>query len=209
MKSYENFKKEYCDVSRETFDKLEALESFLLCKNKELNLISKSSESEVWHRHIEDTAQMFNLIPSGAKTLVDIGSGSGFPLHVLAIIGQEKTPYLNLVGVESIAKKTLYLNEACKELGLNNTTIENQRVEKLGIVADVITARAVASLDKLLGYALPLSHKETVCIFPKGQKYQEEIKAAQKLFYFDVELISSKTSELSKILIIKNIKEKR
>ncbi len=209
MKSYENFKKDFCDVSRETFDKLIALEDFLLQKNKELNLISKNSEADVWQRHIEDSVQLFGLVPQGAKILVDIGSGSGFPLHVLAIIAQEKTPYLNLFGVESIAKKTLYLKQACESLELKNTQIKTQRIENLNIKADVITARAVASLDKLLAYALPLSHKDTVCIFPKGQKHQEEVAIAKKLYNFDVELFDSKTSDLSKILIIKNIKEKK
>ncbi|MFI3242093.1 MAG: 16S rRNA (guanine(527)-N(7))-methyltransferase RsmG [Alphaproteobacteria bacterium] len=209
MKNYENFKKYFCDVSRETFDKLASLEEFLLDKNKQLNLISKNSESDVWNRHIEDSVQLFEYISDGAKTLVDIGTGSGFPFHVLAIIGQEKTPYLNFIGVESVSKKTLYLKEACESLKLNNAKIYNQRAESLNLKADVITARAVASLDKLLSYALPLMHKKTICIFPKGEKHLEEIKEAKIKYNFDVDIHQSKTSETGKILIISNIREKK
>lgn len=207
MKRYENFIKDYCDVSRETFSKLEWLDITLKEWQGKFNLVSNSSVEDAWNRHFLDSAQVFKFVPESAQTLVDFGSGAGFPALVLAILAQEKTPYLKVTMLESVAKKTMYLNHVCESLSLN-TSVLNQRIEKTKLKnIDVITARALTSLKDLCAYALPFCGKNTVCIFLKGEKYAQEVAEAQTKYCFDVEVKNSQTSDLGKILILKNLKE--
>lgn len=196
------------NVSRETFELLKAYEASLVEWQKKFNLVSNSSLPDGWNRHFEDSAQLFSYIPDGAEVLLDFGSGAGFPGMVLAIMAKEKTPYLKFKLIESIGKKTLYLKEVAKFSGAN-VEIINDRIEKLPPQkADVITSRAMASLKELLNYTKRFMKPKTVCIFPKGQKYLEEIAEAEKTWTFDCEVYDSKTSTEGKILIIRQLKQK-
>lgn len=202
-----NFMDTY-NVSRETFELLKAYETSLVEWQKKFNLVSNSSLADSWNRHFEDSAQLFQYIPDNARILLDFGSGAGFPGMVLAIMAKEKTPYLKFKLIESIGKKTLYLKEVAKITG-SNVEIINERIEKLPPQkADVITSRAMASLSELLNYTKRFMKPETICIFPKGQKYSEEIAEAKKHWDFDCEIYDSKTSAEGKILIIKRLKHK-
>ena len=202
-----NFMDTY-NVSRETFELLKAYEASLVEWQKKFNLVSNSSLLDSWNRHFEDSAQLFSYIPDGAEVLLDFGSGAGFPGMVLAIMAKAKTPYLKFKLIESIGKKTLYLKEVAKFSGAN-VEIVNDRIEKLPPQkADVITSRAMASLKELLNYTKRFMKPETVCIFPKGQKYLEEIAEAEKTWTFDCEVYDSKTSTEGKILIIRHLKQK-
>ena len=195
-------------VSRETFDRLKAYELSLYEWQKKFNLVSNSSLENCWNRHFEDSAQLYKYIPNTARSLVDFGSGAGFPGMVLAIIAMEKTPYLKVNLIESIKKKTLYLNEVKRITGAN-VNIINDRIENLtALKSDVITSRAMASLDELLQYASHFAKKETLCIFPKGKKYAEEISEANKHWRFDCEVHDSITSDEGKILIISRLSKK-
>mgnify|MGYP003294540159 CR=1 FL=1 len=98
------------NVSRETFSKLEVYHSSLLEWQNKFNLVSKNSLDDAWNRHFIDSIQLVEYIPDDAKSLIDMGSGAGFPGMVLAILLNERTPYLKVTLVESITKKTLYLN---------------------------------------------------------------------------------------------------
>ncbi len=193
------------NVSRETFSKLKLYESLLKEWQLKFNLVSNSSLDDAWNRHFEDSVQLFKYIPENSKVLYDFGSGAGFPGMVLAMIASEKTPYLKVKLIESIGKKTLYLNEVKKQTKTNveiiNDRIENIKAEK----ADVITSRAMASLSQLLEYTGKFCSKKTVCIFPKGKKFQEEIDEARKKFRFDCQAYDSEVSSEGKILIISNI----
>ncbi len=196
------------DVSRETFELLKVYESSLVEWQKKFNLVSNSSLADGWVRHFVDSAQLFQYIPQDARVLLDFGSGAGFPAMVLAIMAKEKTPYLKFKLIESIGKKTLYLNEVAKLSGAN-VEIINDRIEKLPPQkADVITSRAMASLNELLNYTYRFVKPETVCIFPKGQKYKDELIEAEKNWRFDCEICDSKTSNEGKILIIRKLKRK-
>ncbi|MDD4556035.1 MAG: 16S rRNA (guanine(527)-N(7))-methyltransferase RsmG [Alphaproteobacteria bacterium] len=200
-----NLEKKY-NVSRETIDKLKTYEASLNEWQQKFNLVSNSSLSNSWNRHFEDSMQLFSLLPESAKTLYDFGSGAGFPGMVLAIMAAEKTPYLKVNLVESIKKKTLYLNEVKSLTGINNVNIINDRVENLKTqVADVITSRAMTSLNGLLGYAHRFCGKHTKCIFPKGRSHQEEILEAQKNWKFNLEILQSTQSDEGVILIITNL----
>ena len=204
----QNFIEKY-NVSRETFDLLKAYEASLVEWQKKFNLVSNSSLEDCWNRHFVDSAQLFKFIPEGAKTLLDFGSGAGFPAMVLAIMAKEKTPYLKIALVESINKKTLYLNEVKKICGLD-VEIFNQRIENLPQQkVDVITSRAMASLKELFKYATPFCHKETICIFPKGKKYAEEIEEAKKIWNFEYKIFDSETSDEGKILVINHLLKKK
>ena len=200
--------KNFCDtynVSRETFDKLKHYQSMLIEWQSKFNLVSSSTLDDAWNRHFLDSVQLFQYIPNQAKVLYDFGSGAGFPGMVLAIMANEKMPDLQVSLIESTTKKTLYLN-AVKSKTNTNVTILNDRIENLQLPkADVITSRAMASLTELLGYAYKFCKKESVCIFPKGKKYAEELSEAHKRWKFKCRIVASTQSDEGKILIINNL----
>ena len=193
------------NVSRETMTDLKAYETSLHEWQNKFNLVSNTSLENSWNRHFLDSMQLFKYIPENAKILYDMGSGAGFPGMVLAIMAKEKTPYLKVKLVESITKKTLYLKHVA-ELTNTNVDILNQRIENLPLEkADVITSRAMTALDNLLQYAFRFCNHKTICIFPKGKKYAEELSFAQKHWKFDCEIIPSEQSDEGVILIIKHL----
>ena len=200
-----NFMEKY-NVSRETFEKLKTYECLLKEWQTKFNLVSNSTLENAWERHFLDSVQLFKLIPQTAKTLMDFGSGAGFPGMVIAIMANAKTPYLKVSLVESTTKKTLYLNEVKKQVGVE-VEIINERIEKIKPhIVDVITSRAMTSLDALLQYALPFCGKKTVCIFPKGKKYAEELQEAQKKWCFNYQIVDSEQSDEGKILVITDLR---
>jgi len=202
-----NFEKKY-SVSHETFLNLQTYLSLLMEWQKRFNLVSQSSLEEAWNRHFMDSVQLLKFVPENAKSLVDFGSGAGFPGMVLAIIFKEKTPYLKTTLVESIKKKTMYLKEVAEKTQ-TDVEILNKRIEEIkNRKYDVITSRAMTSLEKLLSYAKPFCKKETVCIFPKGKNYAEELAEAHKKWQFECRIEASEQSSEGKILIISNIKKK-
>ena len=139
----ENLIEKY-NVSRETFSKLKTYEASLKEWQKKFNLVSNASLDDAWNRHFVDSLQLLPLIPEKAKIMYDFGSGAGFPGLVLATVLQKKTPYLKIKLIESIKKKTLYLNAVVELLKLDNVEILNDRIENIRkVTADVITSRAM------------------------------------------------------------------
>ena len=196
-------------VSRETLSELQLYQSMLVDWQNKVNLVSKNSLSCAWERHFLDSAQLYKYIPVTAGKIIDFGSGAGFPALVLAIMSKKRTPYLNFVAVESITKKTVFLKEVCSRLQLK-VRIENQRIESLPTEKfDVITSRAMCSLDKLLGYSLRFCQQNTICIFPKGKTFEEEILEAKKNYRFNCQIEQNLLSDEGKILIITDIKSLR
>lgn len=196
------------NVSRETTNKLKAYEALVLEWNKKFNLISKSSEEHIWTRHILDSVQLCQFIDDNDFILYDFGSGAGFPAIVLAIMAEQNFPNLKVHLVESIGKKTMFLNAVKEELGLNVEIIRN-RIENLNIKnVDIITSRALASLPKLLEYAKPFCQKTTKLIFPKGNNLEEEITLAEKEWKFDYKVTQSLTDLTGQILYISNVRRK-
>ena len=198
------------NVSRETISKLEQFAELLKDWNQKINLVSRNSIEVLWERHILDSAQLINYISPTIKTLVDIGSGAGFPGLILAILMQEKIPDAKITLVESITKKTVYLKDVCEQLKLSNVSVKNERVENLKIAApEVITARAVAALDILCGYVSKINGNKTESLFLKGQSYKEEIAAAQKNWKFVLDVFSNKYSEDGVILKLKRLRKNK
>lgn len=196
-------------VSRETMDKLKSYEASLREWQNRMNLVSKNSLEDAWQRHFQDSMQLFSLLPQQG-IVYDFGSGAGFPGMVLAIMASEKTPYLKFRLVESIKKKTLYLNEVKKITGISNVEVLNKRIEDIPAeAADVVISRAMASLSNLLSYAQKFCTRKTKCIFLKGKSYADEIAEAEKLWKFKAEILPSQESDEGVILIITDIHKRR
>lgn len=148
-------------------------------ENHKVNLISKNDEKFLWEKHIYDSLSLgifFNQygIP---QTLLDIGTGGGFPSIPLAI----KYPQIKIYAIDSIGKKIRAVESLKKSLELKNLTPVCDRVENLNEQFDVVTSRAVASLDKICAYALPKTKKNGYFVAFKSKKTQEEIESAQKI----------------------------
>ena len=195
------------NVSRETKEKIEAYKTLVLEWNCKFNLISKSSVEHIWERHILDSVQLYKYIRPTDKILLDLGSGAGFP--GMAIMAEQLNPELSINLVESIGKKTLFLNAVKNELKLN-VNILHDRIENIKMKnVDVITSRALAALSKLLDYSKPFCRTETNLIFPKGEHWADEIETAQKQWYFKYKAENSATDKLGKVLCISELRRKQ
>lgn len=197
------------NVSRETIQKLKEYEALVKEWNMKFNLIAKSSVNDIWNRHIVDSLQLCQFLRSTDKLLYDFGSGAGFPGIVLAIAAEELYPNLSIKLVESIKKKANFLNVVKNTLNLN-VDIINDRIENIKCNnVDVISSRALASLTKLFEYSLPFCSLKTRLIFPKGNKWNEEVIEAQKQWLFDFDVAKSITDETGHILNICNLRRKK
>lgn len=200
---------ELYNVSRETIDELKKYEALVLEWNNKFNLISKSSVQYIWNRHILDSLQLCQFVKNTDKVMFDFGSGAGFPAIVLSIVSKQLFPDLKIYLIESISKKAMFLNFVKDSLNLNIEVI-NDRIENIKARnVDLISSRAMASLDKLMDYSKPFCGKNTRLVFPKGEKYQEEIGISQKKWLFDIDIIQSITDDSGKILYIKNLRRKK
>jgi len=167
------------NVSRETLGRLKLFAGLLEDWNARLNLVSANSLPDIWRRHIWDSAQLADLIPPEATSLVDLGSGAGFPGLVLAIILRTRGA-VRTVLYEATTKKCSFLAEAAARTGAP-VEIRNGRIEKADHEPfDVLTARACAPLEKLLGYAQAFQGPETINLFLKGQSIAVELTEARK-----------------------------
>jgi 16S rRNA (guanine527-N7)-methyltransferase len=163
-------------VSRETLARLKAYVGMLGKWNARQNLVSASSLAEVWRRHVWDSAQLAAFIPAEAESLIDLGSGAGFPGLVLALL----RPGLRVTLTDSVAKKCRFLEAAAARMGIN-VAVKNERIEGSNTAAfDVVTARACAPLTRLLGYAQPFQRSGTLNLFLKGQSVEAELTEARK-----------------------------
>lgn len=191
------------NVSHETIAKLLQYDALLHKWQKAVNLVSPSTLGDSWKRHILDSAQVLSLLP-GRGILADLGCGGGFPGLVLAILN----PALEVHLVESDEKKCQFMRTVSRETQ-TSVHIHTARIEAAyGLVEpDFISARALASLDKLLGYVMPWAsaNPELKCFFMKGERAEEEIELARQGYRFDVTSVQSVTEPQAKILHIRNI----
>lgn len=196
------------NVSRETLVSLESYAEILIRWQKTINLVSGGSLVDLWRRHMLDSAQLFGLLPPTARSLVDLGSGAGFPGLVLAIMG---LPEVHLV--ESDERKCVFLAEAARVAGMNpgrNPIIHRARLERMtGWPVDAVTARGCAPLQKLLGYAEPFLRPETICLFPKGRHVADELTSAGKTWRMTVDRITSVSDSSGTILRIMQVARAR
>jgi 16S rRNA (guanine527-N7)-methyltransferase len=168
-------------------------------RNQQLNLVAASTLPQVWRRHILDSAQLLAHIPPEARTLVDLGSGAGFPGMVLAIMLADR-PGLKVHMIESIGKKCRFLEEVAAATGAP-AEIHCSRAEALsGLKADVVTARAVAPLDRLLAMAFPFFRDGTIGLFLKGKSLPAELTLAAKSWKLDSTPIPSRSDPSGTLL---------
>jgi 16S rRNA (guanine527-N7)-methyltransferase len=194
------------NVSRETIDALHAFAALVERWNPAINLVSKASLPDLWSRHIVDSAQVFSLCPQDAKRWLDIGSGGGFPGIVVSVLARDVKPNMRTVLVESDRRKAAFLREACRLLSLD-ADVRADRIESLSPQqADVLSARALAPLSALLGFAEQHLAETGVALFPKGDKYESELNNARKSWSFDARVVPSLLEPSAAILEIRKIK---
>lgn len=182
-------------------DKFELYAQTLREWSEKMNLVAPSTLADIQTRHFADSAQLANVLPDDVS-IIDLGSGAGFPGVVLAILGY------NVTCIESIGKKVAFLKEIKEKLGLSNLTIYHGRAEDFIVKTPVnagktvFTARAFAPLIKILDYVA-----KTKCrlFLLKGREIESEINTAKTKYNFDYDLIKSETGD-GFITIIQNIR---
>ncbi|WP_338502125.1 16S rRNA (guanine(527)-N(7))-methyltransferase RsmG [Sphingomonas kaistensis] len=189
-------------VSRETSDKLEAFADLLLGENSRQNLISRRTEEEIRVRHIDDSLQLLEHAPVDAYWL-DIGSGPGLPGLVLAIAGVR-----HITLVEPRRLRTEFLEHCRETLALQNVTVITGKVENVVGHFDVVTARAVATLDKLFAMASPLIAPTGRWVLPKGRSAEMELAEARTTWQGDFELKPSRTDPDARILVAQRVRRR-
>ena len=195
---------QHLNVSRETETRLTSYVSLLQKWQRNINLVSSKTLDDVWSRHILDSAQIFHLLSDGSAKIMDIGSGAGLPGVIIGILradvyGDDAVP---VTMVESDQRKCAFLATTARECGIS-VTIENKRLETLPPTRpDVITARAVASVEKLLVWTKAQHHQGLKCVFLKGAKLHEELTCLSDYPNIKAEQRPSLTSEDGAILIL-------
>ena len=207
------------NVSRETLQRLEIYAGLLEKWQAKINLVGPATLPDLWRRHFLDSAQLLNLLPAsdslprpgggnssvGGGTLVDLGSGAGFPGLVLAIMTDWRVHLL-----DSDQRKCAFLRQVALECGvLPQVTIHAKRIEQVtGIAADVVTARACAPLSELLALAEPFIGEKGTGLFLKGAQAEEELTQAQRRWTMRLDRRESISDPAGVILIISQLKRK-
>ncbi len=185
------------DVSRETLERLMILEHLVRLWQPRINLIGRSTIPDIWRRHMLDSAQLVGMAPAGA-TWIDVGSGAGFPGLVIAICAGARVHL-----VEADPRKSAFLREAARETGAA-AEVYNGRIEGVEpLSAEVVTARAVAPLRRLLDLCSRHIGPSTLCLFPKGRNVDEELTEATKYWNMSLETLPSRSDPSGRILCIR------
>lgn len=173
--------------------------------NDVMNLVGPDTLPDFWNRHAWDSAQL--LTNAGfARTWADLGAGAGFPGLVLAILSKGK-PDAHVWLIDSLQKRCRFLEGVVDELDLPATVVWG-RAEAQTLKVDVVTARAVAPLDKLLGYAQPYFARGAQGLFLKGEKAEQELKAAEKAWHVDADLTVSRSDPRGRIVTVRSLKSR-
>jgi len=186
-------------VSRETLARLEAYAALLGRWQGAVSLVGRDTLDDLWRRHMLDSAQLAAHLPHGAEILTDLGSGAGFPGLVLAIVAG-----LRVHLVEATGRKAAFLREAARLTGAN-AEVHQARIESLRPwETDAVTARALAPLPALLGYARPFletsAPRRPVCLFLKGAAGKRELTEARKTWTMTAETFPSLSDDAGMIL---------
>ena len=198
---------ETLNVSRETFPALEEFRSLLLTENKKINLISKSTEKDSIKRHIIDSAQIIDIIDKNTRTCLDIGSGSGLPGVVLAIISKKKGSKIKFKLYEKSMKKSIFLKKMIKRFELNAEVMQKNIFEERELEADIVVARAFKPLQTILELINKnFSHYNSLILF-LGKSGRDNINECLKSWKFEYEILKSLTDANSVIVKINNLRK--
>ena len=193
------------NVSRETLDQLLLYVALLEQWQPRINLVAGTTLPDVWHRHIADSAQLLAFAPD-VRTWLDIGSGAGFPGLVIAIMARGGAgPRVTLI--ESDRRKSAFLSEVARRTGIS-VEIHTARIEQIATQrmlepVDVVSARALAPLVRLLPLSLPFFGDATLGLFPKGRDAESEVTQARANWAFDVDMTPSLTDAAARIVAIR------
>lgn len=195
------------DLTEEKLEKLNKFYNLLIEWNKKINLTRIEKEDEVYLKHFYDSLTIAKVVDlSEKKTLCDIGTGAGFPGIVLKIV----YPNLKITLIDSLQKRVNYLNEIIKDLGLDNIEAIHVRGEDYKGQYDVVTSRAVANIEKLLGYTMHLVSPTGIFVAMKGDIEKEltpdvkkKIEKKYKIEKIEKFLLPKENSNRS-LIVIKN-----
>lgn len=192
------------DVSRETLARLSLHLELLERWQRSINLVGARSLDDPWRRHVLDSAQLLPLIPPDAASVVDLGSGAGFPGLVLAICGVAGVHL-----VEADRRKAGFLREAARLTGAA-VEIHHQRIETMSAwPADVITARALAPLARLLPLAERFAGPATLGLYLKGQNLAQELTEVRRDWHMESETMPSRSDPSGRVLVLRGVRRAR
>ena len=197
------------DVSRETLDELKKYSLSILKKNKEINLISASTEKSIKTRHIKDSEQIIDFIDKNdVSVCTDLGSGAGLPGIVLAILMKPKKPKFKVIFYEKSYHKSNFLKEISKKFNLNTEINQKNIFDQKNLQTDIIISRAFKPLPVIFEIALKNFKKFKYIILFLGKSGKEILKDATNKWKFDYEEKKSLTNEDSLVIKISNLKKK-
>ena len=197
------------NVSRETLKELEDYSNAIISKNKVINLISKTTEKSIKHRHIEDSAQIIDFIDKNdIKICTDLGSGAGLPGIVLGILMKSKKPQFKVIFYEKSYHKSNFLKEMTKKFNLNSEIHQKNIFSEKNLRTDVIISRAFKPLPTIFQIAQNNFKEFKYIILFLGKSGRKIIDDAKKLWKFDYEEKESVTNNESLIIKISNLKKK-
>jgi 16S rRNA (guanine527-N7)-methyltransferase len=195
-------------VSRETFERLEKFEAEFRRWSARINLAAPSTLADLWSRHILDSAQLASIKPQALRWL-DLGSGGGFPGAVMAILLRDRAEsHIDLV--ESNNKKSAFLRSALAEAGAP-ARVHVSRIEDAPAKVEhpeIVTARALAPLPKLLSLSEPWLGNGSTALFHKGREYASEVAESRDAWEFDLVEHRSRIDSESRILEISGLKRR-
>ena len=193
-----NILKKRLNFSDHSIEKLKIFANLVLKENKNFNLIGKTTESQIWFRHILDSAQLVKFIDFNLKSLADLGSGAGFPGLVIEIFNKNKAFHVKLY--EKSPVKRRFLNNVIKELSLNAKVLGDFRDEVID--SEIIVCRAFKKLDQIIQVSREIVKKPHKLMILKGQNAQEEVKNSFKNIKYPYKLEKSITNIDSKIILM-------
>jgi 16S rRNA (guanine527-N7)-methyltransferase len=195
---------ERLNVSRETLERLSVYLDLLRRWQPAINLVGPATLADPWRRHVLDSAQLAAHVPADAANLVDLGSGAGFPGMVLALLGVRGVRL-----IEADRRKAQFLREVARATGAP-ATIHAERIGQMtGWPADVVTARALAPLPRLLELAAPFVVSDSVCLFLKGKLVQRELTNARISWHMVSETFPSLSEPTGTVLKLRDIRRAR